>query len=866
MTDLDKELERQREKTPAERKNYGPLFLGCSVLLIVGTLLAIVDETRVRRPWKSYQRDFQALEIAKADSQLAMEREGIAAEEMQAKLAEIDAKVLSLTAEKETPEFVEKIRRLEAADKEVDEAIQDWRFARSDSDEAYYNFQHATLMGHDASAEEARLREIEAQVAEARLLADRVTAVRDSLQKTVDDVDGRLKEILRERDHVFREVHRLERKIAEVGARPLEIQQIVLAGFDQGNFGQEVIRVDRCVTCHMGITKAEFEGDPHPFASHPGNLLDVHKPDEFGCTPCHWGQGPALDPDNAHGQAPFWERPLLEKEYISTSCLSCHARTVYLEHAETMLFAKKLALDVGCHGCHEMPFLEEMGRMGPSLRKVSAKTTPGWMGRWIKDPHAFSPATRMPVFYFSDQEVAAAVAYLASVSKEEIETTGYKSALTPPGPGDPGRGKDLVESVGCRACHVIGDMEAPHRLKEGPAFGPDLNKVGSKVDPIWLYNWLKDPKAYSPDTKMPDLRLTDGEASDVTAYLMTLTDPEYEPLALPELDDPRLVAEGKRLLRTYGCHGCHVIPGLEDEGKVSVSLGEIGEKRPEEEFDFGNRTDVAHEWEDWVFHKIKEPRGYTTERIQSKMPDFRFSDEEAKALTVLLRGFNEDHVALEYREAETPARLALNNGRWFFRRRNCIGCHEMEGHGGYIREYMEDEAMAPPVLTGEGKKVQDDWLINFLKSPFPIRPWLTARMPTFHFEEDEVTTVLEYFLAQSDLWLQLDTYDDFKPDPSLIAGGKSLFTQLQCAKCHIVGGEIAAPGLLAPSLDLAVHRLKPKWVVEWLKDPQTIQEGTMMPSFFPEGQTFIEDVLDGDVEKQIRAMRDYIYTLGTGGP
>jgi cytochrome c1 len=36
------------------------------------------------------------------------------------------------------------------------------------------------------------------------------------------------------------------------------------------------------------------------------------------------------------------------------------------------------------------------------------------------------------------------------------------------------------------------------------------------------YNWVRDPKHYSPATYMPTLRLTDAQIADVATYLTTL--------------------------------------------------------------------------------------------------------------------------------------------------------------------------------------------------------------------------------------------------------------------------------------------------------------------------------------------------------
>jgi hypothetical protein len=61
---------------------------------------------------------------------------------------------------------------------------------------------------------------------------------------------------------------------------------------------------------------------------------------------------------------------------------------------------------------------------------------------------------------------------------------------------------------------------------------------------------------------------------------------------------------------------------------------------------------------------------------------------------------------------------------------------------------------------------------------------------------------------------------------------------------------------------MAKRRLNPHWVLKWLRDPQKVQPGTKMPSFYPEGP---EDILGGKDDKQIEALRDYIMVLGRTG-
>ena len=64
----------------------------------------------------------------------------------------------------------------------------------------------------------------------------------------------------------------------------------------------------------------------------------------------------------------------------------------------------------------------------------------------------------------------------------------------------------------------------------------------------------------------------------------------------------------------------------------------------------------------------------------------------------------------------------------------------------------------------------------------------------------------------------------------------------------------------APDLGLAHSRLNPEWILLWLKNPQAVQPGTKMPSFYPGGP---DDILGGKEPEQIKAIRDYIFWFGT---
>jgi mono/diheme cytochrome c family protein len=310
---------------------------------------------------------------------------------------------------------------------------------------------------------------------------------------------------------------------------------------------------------------------------------------------------------------------------------------------------------------------------------------------------------------------------------------------------------------------------------------------------------------------------------------------------------------------------------LEKEGRVSVSLSNFGRKKVEE-MDFGD-TQVPHTWNDWIFNKLKNSRAFATERIAQKMPVFSFSEDEITSLRMFLLAQTKEEPDKKYVRAFDKKQQNIEAGRRTALLYNCQQCHQLEGSGAYITSIIEETAYHPPIITGEGKKVQEPWLYAFLKSPTStgqpnsIRPWIPTRMPTFHFSEEEINKLQKYFLGLSNQEFELRDYASFTPDPQALPIGRQIFNDFQCIKCHPSGnvspkeGEISTSDL-APNLSLARSRLKPEWIVEWLADPGKIQEGTRMPTFFPDGQSPLPDVLGGDAKKQMQAIRDYVMTIG----
>ena len=93
--------------------------------------------------------------------------------------------------------------------------------------------------------------------------------------------------------------------------------------------------------------------------------------------------------------------------------------------------------------------------------------------------------------------------------------------------------------------------------------------------------------------------------------------------------------------------------------------------------------------------------------------------------------------------------------------------------------------------------------------------------------------------------------------------GKELFDLLKCQQCHVLGAipKDQPTSNLAPDLRMALERLQPDWILDWLKNPAAILPGTRMPAFWPEHPKSSYPQLGGNAEAQIRAIRDYLHDV-----
>ena len=73
----------------------------------------------------------------------------------------------------------------------------------------------------------------------------------------------------------------------------------------------------------------------------------------------------------------------------------------------------------GCNGCHSLA--GEGGKVGPALDRAGFRLNGTWIYRWVKNPQAMKPETRMPALGLSDADAKAVTAYLGTLRAPKTE-------------------------------------------------------------------------------------------------------------------------------------------------------------------------------------------------------------------------------------------------------------------------------------------------------------------------------------------------------------------------------------------------------------------------------------------------------------
>lgn len=629
----------------------------------------------------------------------------------------------------------------------------------------------------------------------------------------------------------------------DMAASPTRIQQISLPDLKINYNFKDVPRYDRCTTCHLGIDRLNYdkdaEGKPMPaaFKSHPhladgyiatdptgkkvpaGLYLDSNGPhpiNSFGCTICHGGQGSGTDftyashePNDLHQKEEWrkehnwaeihhWDEPMLPARFQESSCIKCHHQVTDVPQAAKLQKGYDRIVKYGCTGCHTIggpgsfgPDLTDTRQVGPNLQHIASKVTRDWTLKWIKNPHAFRPDTRMPRFYnltnnsaHDDQpkshaEIHAITHYLFKHSTPPKDFEEAKAK------GDQARGKELFFQKGCMSCHAHKEYPPDSFTKKDDKgavlpnglglegglgdlakanFGPNLSNMaikfkakdeGSHAQGVhWLTNWIKAPENYHPYSLMPNLQLSWQDSADLAEWIMSV--PGEWPGADYEVPD---------------VNSAEVKKGLDE--LVTLYLSKAGT--------FNGKTVLLSQVDDFVAREMSQDQKleFLGERTIGRLGCFGCHNipgfEQAKPIGTPLNGWG----------VKSPAKLDFGHIHEYLIDKKEDKDRSRDGTPDYYQEKLVEHTR-PGFLY---QKLHRPRSYDYKKTKEELKGWdERLRMPQFAWADDPeaVEEVMTFILGLTGEKIDSKYLPHYTPAKSALAQGEKLLDRFNCKGCHVL--------------------------------------------------------------------------------
>src|SRR5882762_3213470 len=636
--------------------------------------------------------------------------------------------------------------------------------------------------------------------------------------------------------------------------------------------------VDRCESCHMGIREPvklspaamslknkKPDEYARAFTSHPEpDLLKIHDPDKFGCSPCHQGNGRATTSvEKAHGTYEHWLWPLFARGNMEAGCQTCHAADIVLVNNDlcwTLSEGKDLFRQRGCVGCHRYECYD-------------------------KEPEALL-------------SIAQQIKLIDQEKKDNLKQANYLMKQA-----DAAQSNDEANRLNDRAVALkvtnskldlrIVQLDRTNKslLQDMKKVGPNLKEIRLKLNKNWIPVWLQKPSAFRATTKMPDFRFNDAQIKSISAYLWqsALSDPLTK-------RKPGSASHGKELFESRGCLACHSIgEGDQVQGVIfAANVAGVGEKDnydylvrwvhnarertrpycPYEKKDIGP-DDYKKKGLPYVFDldHSKCPNDGHELQVQNMtvMPSLRLSPQDAEDVASYLVTLKKQEPSAYPDASFIDDPKLKDEGKKWVRHFGCAGCHEISG--------FEDEGRIGTELTTEGSKpierldfalltetaerggkepiTDPDDLARLPEGPAK-QPWYDhkgffehklaepniwdqgkikpeeekLRMPNLHLTKEQVRALTTFLMGSQESALPI-TYQykplDYRRD---IQEGWWIVRKYNCMGCHqlIPGQKTSLMAMtryqgadgqeqLPPKLLTEGARVNPEWLLRFLKNP-----------------------------------------------
>ena len=327
----------------------------------------------------------------------------------------------------------------------------------------------------------------------------------------------------------------------------------------------------------------------------------------------------------------------------------------------------------------------------------------------------------------------------------------------------------IVRKYQCVTCHTI--------TAGGGSVGPILNVVGMRRSADWLREWLADPNAVKPGTKMPRFPFEGDELEQTVQYLSNMK----RPLQTEEIlaSGAGSVEKGEALFKDFECLACHRVA---DEGRfVGPDLTWIGLRKPES----------------WERVWLRDPPAFKSDTF---MPNLHIPEKGVEHLAAYLHTLqgqgNDAGRRYEYQIAMFINTNAVFRGEMVWKRFGCWGCHGENGKGGIANPNAAAGHKTVPDMKGVRDKFDQAALRRWMttgktvpaKDPSAaIQPYNCPAYPADAIVDQDMADLHPYLVSLAppkSNW----TVKDTTPSETDVAAGE--YTETEIANSGTIRGRV----------------------------------------------------------------------------
>ena len=185
-----------------------------------------------------------------------------------------------------------------------------------------------------------------------------------------------------------------------------------------------------------------------------------------------------------------------------------------------------------CRSCHRFSLNEKYSNKGPDLFYAGNKYYQIWLENFLQSPAVIRELAYSSQPGLLEKKTKINRSHILLTKDESKRVSKFLMTLRIPGlemgkvdkkklsKDERSQGKILFErKFGCISCHRALNLVGKIR---GGISGASLVNSGLRLNPDWVYNWLKNPKKFFSESGMPLYDLNEETTVLITKYILSI--------------------------------------------------------------------------------------------------------------------------------------------------------------------------------------------------------------------------------------------------------------------------------------------------------------------------------------------------------